>query len=249
MGCCGQRTPRKKEARQSAPALTNPAMIYTTSRPTMPGTDGQTRSMTGPLVKVNGRPQGGWWAAVPVKGQTHRVNGRTAVETYNASMVLLKRNGVTIQPQDLWISLNIQWLSRTPEKYHAVNFKDLLAVAGTTEQPVKDSRRRDYKPSDWGRYAWMWLNLFLAREEFHYRDFLTQCLYVLDMLNPNTNAGIGCADCYKEWGMLVEDLKRQPNMDREAARQWLWQAHNSVSRRISKRELTFEQAAKAAFWT
>lgn len=224
-------------------------MLYTIDRPTMPGTDGQTRSMTGSLVKMNGRPAGGWWANIPLRGQTVRVNGRTPVETYNASLTLLKRNNIIIRPQDLWVTLNIGWLARTPEKYHGVNYQDLLAAAGAVDSGREDRRRRSYKPSDWGRHAWMWLNLFLAREEFHYRDFLTQCLYVLDLLNPNTNSELGCNDCYREWGMLVEDLKKNPGMDRDGARKWLWEAHNAVNKRIGKRELTFEQAAKAAFWS
>lgn len=206
--------------------------------------------MMGALIRPPGRPQGGWNAVLPIKGQSVRVEGRTAVEVYNAAVMVLARNGLKSTTPSVWLNLNLQWLNRTPAKYHIVRPSDLLIVAKAVEpEPVeRDLRRRLYKPQDWGASAWNWLNLFLAREEFHYRDFLTQLEYVLDILNPATNPEIGCAECHKETLLAVDKVKNRPGLTRQEAREWLVAFHNAVSRRIGKPVLTFDAAAKKAFW-
>ncbi len=207
--------------------------------------------MLGPLIRTPGRPQGGWNAVIPIKGQSVRVEGRTAVEAFNAAVLALSRNGVSSNTPSVWLNLNLQWMSRTPSKYHIARPSDLMIVARAKDpEPVEqDKRRRLYKPQDWGASAWNWLNLFLAREEYHYRDFLTQLEYVLDLLNPAANPEIGCAECHKDTLLEVDKVKNRPGMTRQEAREWLVAFHNKVSRKIGKQVLTFDAAAKKAFWT
>lgn len=231
------------------PALTNDVLYHTTVT-SLTGLDSKRYSLQMSLVRSPGRPASGWRATLPIKGQNIQVDGRTPVEVYNAAVTVLGRNGLQVPATDIWLSLNIQWLSRTPEKHHLVPLSDLLHISKIQEPEAKDRdpKRRSYKPSDWGAIAWQWLNLFLAREEYHFRDFLTQCAYVLDMLNPATNSEIGCAECWKDFGKHVEKLKAQPGLDREGARHWLVDTHNAVSKKIEKKVLQYEEAAKKAFW-
>ncbi len=213
------------------------------------GLDGMQHSLQSPLIRAPGRPSGGWRVVVPVNGQNVTVEGGSPVAVYNAVVALLKRNGKTIPPGDIWITLSIQWLSRTPEKYHIVPLSDLLLITapGKLESPP-DPRKRSYKPSDWGHLAWGWLNLFLAREGYHYREFLLQVNYVLDLLNPATNFEIGCAECFREFGMKVEELKKMPETNQAGARKWLVDVHNAVNYKLSKPVLSYKAAAKKAFW-
>jgi hypothetical protein len=251
MSCCGARTLRIAKAAVSEPVAPT-KMLYTVSRTTLTGLDSKERSLLGPLVLAPGKPSKGWRVVLPVNGQSIYIEGVTPADVYNRSLLTLRNNGVNISPADLWTSLNIQWMERTPDKHHMVPLRDLLMVARVRTpgvQVVADSRRRSYKPESWGKYAWGWLNLFLAREDFHFRDFLTQLLYVVDILNPDTNPEIGCAECYRDFRILVEDYKKNPGFTREDARKWLVDAHNSVNRKLGKKELNYEQASKAAFWT
>jgi hypothetical protein len=224
-------------------------MFYVPTKGTVIGLDSKTYSLRMPLIKAPGRPANGWRVSLAVKGQTISVDGKTPMDVYNNSVQMLRRNGMDVPADDIWLNLNIQWLARTPERYHLVPAGDLMLISKVGLAGEVHASRRSYKPSDWGRLAWGWLNLFLAREEFHYREFLVQLKYVLDLLNPDTNPEIGCAECYREFSIMVSKIQNKPGMTREEARQWLVSTHNSVNARLGKKVLTFETASKLAFWT
>jgi hypothetical protein len=245
MGCCGRNKILPKRSRSTpAPA----AVSLSAKSATITGINNRRYSLTGPLIRPPGRPEGGWRAALPVGGQTVKIRGRTALEAYNAAKVLLSRNGVSVPAPELWLSLNLQWLAKTPPQFHLVPLAGLMKVTESVPEAVKDNRRRSYKPADWGAIAWGWLNLFLAREEYHFRDFLLQCNYVLDMLSPATNPEIGCQECWNYWGLALEDLKKNPGLDKAGARKWLVARHNEVNAKLKKPVLSYEVAAKKAFW-
>lgn len=226
-------------------------MFYSTNKNTILGVDSREHSLLTPLIRAPGRPLGGWRVTLPVRGQRIQVEGNTAIQVYNGARVLLTRNGVQVTPVDLWTTLNADWLSRTPEKYQIVRHSDLMSIVTVANGSATavNPRKRSYKPADWGASAWGWLNLFLAREHYHFRDFLLQCNFVLDCLNESTNPGLGCSECYMEWLKHLEELKRHPEWDQEAARRWLFSVHNLVNARLNKRILSYEVAAKKAFWT
>lgn len=248
MSCCGRQRLRLPSTRVRA-AVPTKEMLYSAHTTSLTGLDSKRYNLAGPLIRAPGRPANGWRATLPIKGQNVEVHGRTPVETYNHAVTLLGRNGLRVPAHDIWLNLNMVWMARTPEKYHIVRMGDLLKISRVVEAAPADPRKRSYKPSDYGRFLWGWLNLFLAREEYHFRDFLTQCVYVLDVVNPDTNPEIGCAECFREFGKAVQKLKEQPQTNREGARKWLVDVHNEVNQRIGKKVLTYAEASKAAYWT
>jgi|SRR5690349_10960399 len=248
MACCGRSEPL---ARRKPAELPPAELLYTTARTGLTGLDGKTYSLTGALIRNPGKPQGGWKVKIPVKGQHVVVDGPGPVHVFNKVRHLLLQNGMEAKPNDIWLNLNIGWMGRTPAKYHSVPLSDVLKVvtAKNGKEETVDSRKRSYKPQDWGQFAWMWLNLFLARESYSFREFLLQVEYVLDLLSPENNPELGCADCYRKFQPVVAKLRNEPLPTQEGARRWLVDAHNTVNRDLSKKVLSYEEASRKAFWT
>lgn len=223
-------------------------MLYSTTKQEITGHDGLKYSMLSPLVRSPGRPANGWRVTLPVNGVNTTIEGNTPFEVYNATVVTLQRNGITLNVVDIWFNLNLQWVARC-ERYAVASVADLMSYAVTGEQVPQSPGLRNYKPGDWGSIAWNWLNLFLAKDTFNYNEFLLQLRYVWDMLNPATNPGIGCADCYREFSILFQTINNKPLTTQEEARRWLWETHNKVNARLGKPVISYAAAQKIAFWT
>lgn len=79
-----------------------------------------------PLIRNDRSPTGGWRVSVVVNGQTLVVTGGSAKTVVKAVVALFKQNQQSVNLQDLWLNLNIQWLERTSEKYRLVSIEELV---------------------------------------------------------------------------------------------------------------------------
>lgn len=243
--CCGQ-------ARPPSPTLKPPAhqdqMLYTTTHKTVTGLDGINHPVGALMIKPEGKPKGGWAVTLPVKGQAMEIPGRNPEETFRNARIIATRNSISISDDDLWLNLNIVWMLKTDARHHKVQQSDLMIAATAAPSAIHDHRQRKYLPQQWGAVAWKWLGLYLARDVYHFRDFLFQAEVVLDMLNPHSNPSLGCIDCYREFARHVEELKKNPGTDHFQARQWLFNTHNLINTKLGKSVLTFDQASLANYW-
>ena len=71
---------------------------------------------------------------------------------------------------------------------------------------------------------------------------------VVDMLDEKANPTLGCKECHIEASKELSRLRQYPPETKKEAREWLWEFHNSVNRRLGKPTISFTQAAKLNNW-
>jgi hypothetical protein len=243
----------KKEA-----PVDSPVFSYTTSSDIVTAWDGRRYALNGPVNDV--RPRGGYRAKFPVKGHVQQVSGRTPQEAFASAVALFRANGIEVDAEvtrNLWLNLNIQWAERVGnEGKLKVRTADLMQIAGTVGEAPKAAAVKDqnWPPRQWGSKGWANLQMYLAGNVYEYNGFLRRAIDLGDLVNPDLNPSIGCADCYRHFAMALAVLKQRPLHTQNEARQWLFKLMNEVNARRVKegdsraRTLTYEQAAVANHW-
>lgn len=236
-------------ARLAPLKVKTPPKQASTKASTVVNSQGKTLSIMQSLIERPGQPSGGWTFSVEIGGQTIPVQGRNAQDAFEKVRGLYTSNNVPWTERDIWLNLNLYWLSRTPAKYHKVSLRDLNVIVDQPEAEKKPQPgKRAYTPKDWGRYGWHWLGMWLARDSYRFDEFLRECKNVLHLLDPVKNPSIGCVECYREFALAVHEMEGNPPVTIEEARHWLHDIHNSVNVRTGKSVLVFAKAAKANFW-
>jgi hypothetical protein len=204
-------------------------------------------SIEQPLFNKFKRPTEGWRVRFTIKGMVHDITDSTALRVFNKAMQLFTLNEVEIEPATLWYNMNHQWYSRT-RVGKLTNDGALNELAKVGAKDDRQDKLVYHHPKEWGAKGWQWLGLYLAKDDYIWKDFMRQCEEVLELLSPTKNAAIGCIDCYREFASHVARLKNSPIYDKEDARKWLWTIHNSVNKRLEKAEISFSAATKLNHW-
>lgn len=210
---------------------------------------GRRETLEQPLVSPYGKPRGGWYVNVLIKGIPTRVSENSPNRVFTAVKDTLKTNSLNPSDTNIWFNLNIQWYSRLAEKHMWVRHNDLLLLADTSSQPrTINPSARNYSPADWGMHAWNFMGAFLAQDTYSWSGFLILLESVQRMLNNAENPTIGCNDCYLEFTKELNFIKQNPIYDPAIARIWLVNFHNSVNVRINKPMLSHDAAEKLYLW-
>ena len=243
---CGQRLPKAPEVTLEDDIY---ELNYKAASSSIMTKFGRTQSIMQPLVAPYGKPKGGWYVNVKVKGIPHTVNHTSPISVFNEVKSILNANSLTVKDLDLWLNLNIQWYGRLPDKFQLVRHDDLLAVATTSDvKTVHDPKDRRYTPADWGSTAWDFMGRYLAQDVYIWDEFWKLLETVQRMLNNDINPSIGCNDCYIEFTKELSVLKNNPKHTLESAREWLFNSHNAVNKRLNKPQFIFDAAAKRYLW-
>jgi len=217
--------------------------------PTILTTRGSRETLEQSLVAPFGKPRGGWFVNVSIKGIPTRITDSDANRVFISTKRLLDSNGVGVPDIVLWFNLNIQWYSRLPEKYMLVRHNALLDLADTSNNPkTVNPSARNYSPANWGWAAWDFMGVFLAQDEYDWIEFTKLLEVVQRLLNHGENPSIGCNDCYIEFTKQINMLRQNPIYDVAVARKWLIDFHNSVNVRLNKPVFAYETAAKRYLW-
>ena len=212
---------------------------------------GKRETLLQPLISPFGKPNGGWYVNILVKDIPHGVTGKTAAKVFTAVKKMLQANDVQASDLDIWYNLNVQWFDRTHAKYLLISKTALLSVAvkvGDKATFSENPSARRYTPALWGAFAWDFMGILLAKDDYIWDDFVIVVLQIQKMLNKDQNPSIGCNDCYIEFTKAVELLRKNPLYTADGARNWLVDFHNSVNIRLNKPVFTFEAAAKKYLW-
>lgn len=193
----------------------------------------------------------GWAVNIRVKGMTRRVQGDTAAKVFSSAKEMYQINGEPVRDLDLWVNLNVQWISALPEQHRPVELHEMLSA--TQASPVDPSNSgasdRQHGPHVWGRLGWGMLQMYLAQDIFDFGKFKNLSTELHAWLDPDLNPSIGCAECYRHFARAVDSLHQNPLDTQDQARRWLVEVMNEVNTRLGKPSLPYETAAKLCYWT
>ena len=108
-----------------------PALNYTAKESTILTKRGAKESLMQPLISGFGKPTGGWYVNISIKGIPHMISESSAIRTFNKVKKMLHDNDVQVRDLDIWFNLNIQWYSRVMDKFALVSKTALLELATT----------------------------------------------------------------------------------------------------------------------
>lgn len=179
------------------------------------------------FVKIPNKPTKGWRAVVTIKGMNHTMNAENPRQVAYEITKLAKLNGFQVDKNQLWFNLNIQWLERTPDKYHLVGLAELLEAA--QPQPVvSDDKHAIPRVSidTWNPGFWSFLKIYVESETYEwdvFRIFLNQYKRIL---NPSENALLGDSGWYRKFTIALGKLEKNPAFNAEQAKVWI---NNEIS--------------------
>lgn len=237
---------------KSAPATPAAAMLYTATASSVVGRDGVRHKINAPLIPPGRKPTGGWKVSLLVNGQTVEADGGGPNEVHAEATRLLALNEVPYSDLDLWLNLNVQWISRSAEKFQIVRLSDLMTAASGAAVPPQHAPTRgrpQVGPAVWGSKGWGMLQMYLALDTYEFGKFLMLATELRTWLDPVVNPTTGCADCFIHFSSALADLRNQPRYAQTEARQWLWQTMNGANIRKGAAEITYEEAAALNHWT
>lgn len=237
---------------KSAPATPAAAMTYSATASSVVGKDGVRYAVTKSLVPAGRKPVGGWKVSMLVNGQIIEADGASPDAVHAEATRILNLNGATYSDLDLWLNLNVQWVSRAVEKYQIVRLHDLMtAASGAAVAPehAPTRSRSQVGPAVWGRKGWGMLQMYLALDNYEFGTLLMLATELRKWLDPNLNPTTGCADCFIHFGAAIAELRNRPLYTQAGARVWLWKTMNGANVRKGSKELTYEEASNINHWT
>lgn len=185
-------------------------------------TDGTALRLDRPLVRRPNTPHGGWKVELVVNGQRSVIPGRSPAEVHKHASELLSTNGITITTSNLWLNLQVQWLTKTLKKYRLIELDALFAKASpSASAPMGSHEKPIWNSSDWGNRIWLFLDLYLRGEIYNNRVFCSLVETSLTMIDPVNNRLLGNATSFMEFNGCVSALRKSPPFLKEDARKWL----------------------------
>jgi len=93
--------------------------------------DGKTYKLSDRLIPLSFHPQGGWSVELFIHNQPTVLTGKSHSEVFREAAAFLTMNEIAFTPNNLWLNLQIQWVSRSKTKHQKVTVQDLLNLAST----------------------------------------------------------------------------------------------------------------------
>ncbi len=223
-------------------------MIILTDKKSLIDRRGRTVKVGRCLVTSMTTPRGGWRVSFIVKKNKSTVSGATPNEVFNKSKKLLTDNGVDISDDNLWFTLNYQWMSRVSDNNMVVP-KNIIEAAVVGHE--HDATPHEYHhPSEWGSIEWNAMANYLNVDDssYSFNEFVSRVETTLKLLNPVHASRIGCIECFREFSKYVSMLRTNPIHKLADARQWLFNTHNKVNAKLGKSVITYKQAQQLNRW-
>lgn len=195
-----------------------------------------------PLIRTV--PNSGWRVPVKLKELSYTINAKSAHDAFNKVQEYLTRNGVIIDPLNIWLHLNLYWLERVVPNQRTVPLSALQAIA---QEPVSVLIERDgYGPVHWGSKAWFLAGVYLAVTEDEYLESEMRAIYAPWNTCFLLKDSIGCPECSSHW---VEEYAAADLTTLTKAREFFVNVQNEIRTRQERPLLTFAEAAKNHHWS
>lgn len=174
------------------------------------------------MVKLPHKPRGGWSVVVPIRGSTQTIVGTNAVDVAHQVKKLFKLNNYNIDERVMWFNLNVQWLQKTPAKYHVIPLEEYLTYAEAQEIESSDKHAlKKVEPSSWVGSFLDFVKVYADSETYSWETFLVFLNQFHRMLNPAENTLLGNAAWYLRFTISLDKIKKNPAYKGEQARNWL----------------------------
>lgn len=128
MGCfnCNPATPSMMVSPQPVKAT---HAMRETQETVVNGNDGKQYALNQPLVPAAHFPRTQCSAELTIKGIPRRIDKPTCIEVFNEAMRLMELNGEPYWFVNLWLNLNLQWVTRVAPKYQLITVAQLEAIS------------------------------------------------------------------------------------------------------------------------
>jgi hypothetical protein len=93
------------------------------------------------------------------------------------------------------------------------------------------------------------LQMYLALDTYEWGTFLLLASELHKWVDPVKNPTTGCAECYRDYGIALADLRKKPRYDQNGAREWLHSTMNAIRAKKGLDPVTFEEASVLNHWT
>ena len=205
-------------------------MLYRTEQTHVLDKQGRRISILQPLLHKTKRPRMGWAASIMVNGVKITHTGKKPLEVVTKFGDSLALNQIEFRAQDLWYTLNLQWIFRTDDRDVLVD-KTTFPPIGNADR-VRTNRSQKFDPKDWLMGNWECMINYLAIDEefYSYNTFLSMAESTLTILNPSFASRMGCQKCWQEFAPSVAKLRSYPIHSLNDARTWLTESINKVNK-------------------
>lgn len=216
---------------------------------TFTASNGTVVTLHQPLIRATASPRHGWAVVFWINGQRTAVEGTGPQEVFRKTERLFQLSNITLLRNDVWLNLNIQWLSRTLEKNRLIPLERLLELAESLPDPEGGPHSVPrWNPAEWGGRVWDFAALYLAGETYDRHFFLLMMEQVLGLLSPTDNPTLGNGEAYIILTGRVSDLTKEPRYTVTEAREWLLQTMRILGLKMGAKHASMEAAVRNHHW-
>jgi hypothetical protein len=201
-------------------------MLVSSKYNTLTSARGQQVSLLQPLVK---RPLGGWQSSITFRGSKIIIPGNSAKETVDALRKILSHNKVAFAESDLWMTLNLDWMSRSPEGDRVVPlaaFIDACVTKGGSEIFAGKVPTDVWLPPVLDSLGHL---LGMDAEKFSHDQFLDAVKTLRVLSDPSFSYKTGDAVIFSTVLPRYDNLRYKPCYLIEEAREWFLVTYDSVA--------------------
>lgn len=223
-------------------------MILRATSTTVIGIRGETLGIRQPLLVKGSAPAGGWSSAIVFNGTKVVVSGASPVDVISSMAEILENNRVEFRTQDLWLTLNMDWLERTPEKNRRVSLESLLRIV---ESPAPKVSFRGSCPAEAWCPAYLdHMGFYLGVDEgkFSYSLLLNMADVFFAVASPVYSHKTGDDKLRLILSRHQTDLRMVPRHHAEEAREWFHYLHSDVSSALNLEQLSLEKLQQKYHW-
>lgn len=223
-------------------------MILRATTTTVTGIRGETLGLRQPLVVSGTAPSGGWASAVVINGTKLVTYGSSPVDVLSSMSEILDDNRISYRTQDLWLTLNMDWLERTPPKNRKVSLDSLMQVVEAPEPKV--SFRGSCPVQEWCPAYLDHMGFYLGVDPGKFSYSLLLCIadVFFAVASPVYSHKTGDDRLRLAVSRSQTDLRMTPRHSSEEAQEWFYYLYSEVSGILNEEGLTLEQLQQKYHW-
>ena len=181
------------------------------------------------LLKPGRRPRGGWSSAITLNGSKIPIRGTDSVSVALRAQELLNHNRVQYTINQIWATLNLDWLSRTKESDRLVDLDQFLGLIKIPEGELAFTGK--VPSAVWGpsQLDAMGFYLSIDPESYEYETLLAMATAFIHLTDPVRAYRLGEHGLHATFLERYRTLRYKPCHLLENAREWLKQTYQVMA--------------------
>lgn len=204
-------------------------MLIKSLNETVMGTRGTPVSVLQCLIHPGHKPNGGWTASITVNGTKMPLVGKTPNDVVESLRKILVQNKIKFTENELWTTLNLQWLNKADFSYHRVVLRDFIRQCDIpSDQP---SFRGKIDREDWLPAALDTIGFYLCidSDKFRYADFAALVSCVIKMTDPGIAHRLGDGAVFSTLLERYSVIRYKPCHLLDEAKDWFITTFNALA--------------------